>query len=126
MASVSDLLAPSIADRPVLLFRGDEAAAQLDLRGTDFPWVEYRFTPLQPWMDLGDATAVFSFSSRRGREGIDLRVRAIEDLDLSLASEDGSVRVRDFLLHVRGDRALVRSFPRGVLPSELRFGQATD
>lgn len=110
MSNFTDLLQESVSERPVILYSGDEPVAKLVFRQTDYPWVEYKFTALEGWGRLGSAGEVFSRGAREGMEGIHARVRAIEEFNLTLVSDDGSIRIRDFLLHVRDDRALVREF----------------
>lgn len=112
MGDLTDLLKPPAVAQPVMLLSGGDPVARLTLRATEYPWIEYEFMPFDKWRELGEAVKVFSLSARQGMEGVRLRMKANDSLDLVLASDDGLVTTRDFLLHVRGDRAHVRSFNR--------------
>lgn len=116
MGTIYDLLVPPVLDRPVLLRSGTEVVARLTLVDRDQPWLHFHFQPLPAWTVLGARTDSLYGGVRDGLAGIESRVRAIENLDLVLQSEDGAIEVRDFLIHLRGERALVRSYPRGTMP----------
>ena len=107
-------------ERPVRLKSRGVTVAHVFFEETDQPWVKYRFEPLAKWQELGAVTDVFSRSPGRsldtGLEVIAARVRAIEDLDLWLVSEDGSVTVGDFLFSIRDNQHFVRSYPRSLSP----------
>ena len=122
MSDVMYLLGPSTGDRPVLLYSGLGPVASLIRTQQDYPWIEYVFIPLEGWKKLGSVTELFSarLTVKDFREQTNRIVQAIVDLDLWLQSEDGSVVVRDFLLRIRGDRASVRSLPRGRTLTQVR------
>lgn len=107
-------------ERPVRLKSRGVNVARLFFQETDYPWAKYRFEPLPRWRKLGAATEFFSKSPGKSLESglkvIADRVRAIEDLDLWLTSEDGSITVGDFLFSIHGDQFLVRSYPRYLFP----------
>lgn len=111
-------------EQPVRLQSRGSMVARLFFEETDDPSIKYRFEPLLRWRKLGSATEVFSESPGRSLESglkvIEARVRAIEDLDLWLVSEDGSVTVGDFLFSIRDNQLVVRSYPRGLLPQRLQ------
>lgn len=117
MADIIELFQSPALDHPVRLFSGEQEVARLTLLETDYPAIKYEFVPLEGWFRLGPATEDLSLSLRLGMEGVERRVKAIDELDLRLVSDDLAIDVKDFLIRVHGDVATVRSireaFPLG-------------